>query len=281
MRFDNILNLRCMILALMSATALGGGLLAVMYRNARADPTVRRVVVRLPDWPLGKPPVTVALLADVHIGNVSMDAERLSRIVEQVNALHPDLVALAGDFIAGHDPGSATLLAPRLVAPLARLRAPFGTVAVLGNHDHWTGATAVAQALTKANVTVIANDAVARGPLAVAGLDDEPTRHARLGKTLAAVARLNGAGVLIAHSPIIGGALPAHIRLVLVGHTHCGQVVLPIVGAPQQVTDARYRCGIVREAGRLTIITAGLGTSMLPVRLGAPPDFWLVTLKGR
>lgn len=212
MRFKRIVSLRCAVLAVMTAMALVGGLLVVMYRNARADPVVRRIVVRLPDWPSGMSSVTVALLSDIHIGNAAMDAERLSRMVEQVNALHPDLVAMAGDFIAGHDPGSATLRAPGLVAPLAGLRAPFGMVAVLGNHDHLTGAAAVSQALAEANVTVLDNDAVARGPLAVAGMDDEPTRHAQLRKTLAAVTRLNGAGVLIAHSPVIRGALSPRIR---------------------------------------------------------------------
>ena len=51
---------------------------------------------------------------------------------------------------------------------------------------------------------------------------------------------------------------------------------VPIVGAPRQVTSPRYRCGIVRDPGRLTIVTAGLGTSALPIRIGAPPDVWLV-----
>lgn len=267
-----------MFLVLSAIAATGCAVFAIGYRNARADPVVRRATVALPAWPVGAPPVTVALLADLHIGNASMDADRLMRIVVQVNALHPDMIVIAGDFIAGHAPDSARQWAPLLVKPLAKLRAPLGVVAVLGNHDHWTGAAAVTTALRRADVLLLSNAAVRRGPLAIAGLDDPPTHHARLARTLAAVGALDGAGVMIAHSPMLSGRLSRRVRLVLAGHTHCGQVVLPIIGAPQQVTDGRYRCGLVRHPGRLTIVTAGLGTSMLPIRFGAPPDLWLVRL---
>lgn len=259
---------------------LAGGVTAYGFREARADPVVRQTAVALPDWPAGAAPITVALIADIHIGSLAMDAARLTRVVAQVNALHPDLVVMAGDFIDGHEAGSAVQRAPALTAPLSGLRAPLGVVAVLGNHDHWTGADAVAAALDRAGVLVLRNGAVMRGPLALAGLDDRPTRHARLAQTLAAVRSLRGAGVMLAHSPALGGRLPPRVRLVLAGHTHCGQVALPLVGAPRQVTTPHYRCGIVRDPGRLTIVTAGLGTSMVPIRLGAPPDLWLVRLGG-
>jgi predicted MPP superfamily phosphohydrolase len=268
--------LRRMMLILSAIAAIGAVMAVLAYRSARSDPVVRRTTVSLPDWPAGAAPVTVALMGDIHIGSAAMDAGRLTRIVSQVNALRPDLVVMVGDFISGHEPGSATRLAPSLTGPLAGLRAPMGAVAVLGNHDHWTGAAAVSAALTRAHVLVLRNQAAQRGPLAIAGLDDRPTRHARLAETVAAVKALDGAGVMIAHSPVLGGRLPPRVRLVLAGHTHCGQVVLPIVGAPRQVTSPRYRCGIVRDPGRLTIVTAGLGTSALPIRIGAPPDVWLV-----
>ncbi|MBO9621801.1 MAG: hypothetical protein J7500_03725 [Sphingomonas sp.] len=74
--------------------------------------------------------------------------------------------------------------------------------------------------------------------------------------------------------------LPARFGLVLAGHTHCGQIVLPLVGALASASrfGERYRCGIVREPGRITIVTSGLGASVLPLRYGAPPDWWMLTL---
>src|SRR3954462_6463540 len=82
---------------------LAAGLALWGHINARADPIVRRANVALPDWPAGAQPVTVALFSDVHIGNSTMDADRLTRIVAQVNALKPDLVLIAGDFASVHD----------------------------------------------------------------------------------------------------------------------------------------------------------------------------------
>lgn len=249
-------------------------LLAWMAASARADPVVRRARVAMPDWPSGARPVTLLLWSDLHIGNRATDAARLTRIADQVNALRPDLVVLAGDFVAGHERADAAE-APGLTAPLARLRPPLGTVAVLGNHDHWTNAAAVRRALQRAGVRVLANDAIRAGPLAIGSLDDGVTRHDRLPATLAAMARVGGAPVLLTHTPEVPG-FPR--GLVVAGHTHCGQIVLPFVGPPAEVTHERYRCGIVREGARATIVTAGTGTSVLPLRLGAPPDLWLLTL---
>jgi len=196
--------------------------------------------------------------------------------VALANTLHPDLILLAGDFVAGHE-GRDAVVAPDL-APLRMLSARLGSVAVLGNHDHWTDANAVRAALNAANVVVLENAAIRRGPLVIGGLGDAPTNRARLGTTRAAMARAGGVPLLMAHSLDVPGGWRG---LVVAGHTHCGQIVLPLLGAPIAVAAPRYRCGIVREAGRTTIVTAGTGTSVLPFRLGAPPDWWLLTVGGR
>lgn len=256
------------------------GLLAAMLWQARSTPRVRQTTVVLPEWPAGAHPVTVALLSDVHVGSRSIDAARLTRIVAQVNALHPDLVVLAGDFIAGHDPVDAGA-APQL-APLGGLTAPLGTVAVLGNHDYWTDPARVAATLRRAGITLLANQAVRRGPLAIGGIDDEPTGHDRMAATAAAMRVLPGARVMIGHSPDSAPAMPADMTLLLAGHTHCGQIVLPFVGAIHTASrfGRRYACGVMREGTRTVVVGAGLGTSVLPLRFGAPPDLWLVRLRG-
>ena len=256
------------------------GLVAAMLWQARSMPRVRETTVVLPDWPAGARPVTVALLSDLHVGSLTMDETRLARIVAQVNALHPDLVVLAGDFIAGHERVDADA-APQL-APLAGLVPPLGTVAVLGNHDYWTDPVRVAATLRRAGIAVIANDAVTRGPLVIGGIDDEPTGHDRIDDTVAAMRALPGAKVLLGHSPDNAPAMPADIALMLAGHTHCGQIALPVAGAIHTSSryGRRYACGVVREGPRTVIVGAGLGTSVLPFRFGAPPDLWLVRLHG-
>ena len=249
------------------------------YAEARRDPLVRTATIGLADWPTDAVPVRVALLSDIHLGSAAMDAPRLARIVGQINRQHPDLVLIAGDFIDGHAPGSAARLGPAMVAPLSRLRAPLGIVAVLGNHDHWTGETMVTRLLRDAHVTVLANQAVARGPLIIGGIDDSTTDHDDSAATLLAMLSLSGAQLFLSHSPDITRRLPSG-SLLLAGHTHCGQIVLPLIGTLDDVARAHWgdHCGLVQFRDRSVIVTGGLGTSDVPLRIGAPPDWWLVTL---
>lgn len=267
------LRMRRFLMILLLAPLLAAGW---CYANAVADPVVRRASVSLPGWPAGAAPVRVLLWSDLHLGNVATGRARLVDLVEQANAIEPDLVVLAGDYIAGHDPEDAQA-APGLAA-LAGLRAPLGVVAVLGNHEHWTDALRVQRTLEEAGVTVLANEATRRGPLAVGGFDDLVTGHQRIGQTVATVRRLGGARLLVSHTPDIAPLLAKDLPLLLAGHTHCGQMVFPLFGPPFDVSAPRYRCGLVREGSRLTVVTAGTGTSVLPFRLGASPDWWLLTL---
>ena len=110
---------------------LGGGAILWGLAGARADPVVRRATIVLPDWPAEAPAAHVVLISDIHIGTIAMGAGRLTRIVGQVNALKPDLVLIAGDFIYGHERDGAARFSDPMIAPLAMLRARLGVVAVL------------------------------------------------------------------------------------------------------------------------------------------------------
>ncbi|MDF2605546.1 metallophosphoesterase [Sphingomonas sp.] len=260
--------------------AAGSVLTVLAWREAHRDPVIRRASIPLPGWPAGRPPVTVALASDIHIGGGAMDGARLDRIVAQINAAAPDLIVLAGDFIDGHDAETARDNAPVLTQALRGLRAPLGAIAVLGNHDHDSDPARIAAALAAANISVLDNAATQRGPLAIGVVGDAYSGNDDLPVTLRALARLDGARLLVTHSPDIAPDMPADASLLLAGHTHCGQIVLPLLGAlwvPSRFGD-RYRCGIVREGARTVLTTAGLGTSLLPLRYGAPPDVWLLRL---
>lgn len=262
---------------------------AIGYREAVSVPIVRHARMALPDWPTGAPPVRIALLSDVHVGSVTMSPARLARVVAQVNALHPDLVVIAGDFVNGHAIGEARADMPSLTATLKALHAPLGIVAVLGNHDHWTGAGAVTAALRAANIPVLANGATQRGPLTIVGIDDAASGHADPAAAFRSAAGLGGARVALTHSPdIIPHLPPSAAALVLAGHTHCGQLVVFGRGlvmkrpfSPYRLYDPHYRCGVVRDGAQTTIVTAGVGSGSAPLRLGAPPDFWIVDVGPR
>jgi uncharacterized protein len=253
------------------------GLAVIAWLSATSPPIERHATLHAP----GAEGQRIVLLSDLHLVNAATSAARLHRIVDQVNALHPDLVLIAGDMIAGHEPADAQTGTPALAAELLRLKPKTGTVAVLGNHDHWTNAPLVTAALQRAGITVVENDAVRRGPFAIIGVGDVYSRHADLGRAQAAAKRVGGLAIYLTHSPDIAPAIFS--GLVLAGHTHCGQVVLPFYGPITSVTrfGDRYQCGIRREGARTVITTGGTGTSVVPFRFMAPPDLWVLDVKGR
>jgi len=122
---------------------------------------------------------------------------------------------------------------------------------------------------------------VRRGPVVIGGVDDAYSEHADLAATLAAAETLGGPIVLLSHGALpfkqAGGPLPPF----LAAHTHCGQIALPFVG-PLYLPykhPIRYACGRYDEPGRTIVVSGGVGTSNLPLRLNAPPDYWLITLR--
>lgn len=266
---------------LMFAILIAAAGLAWGYAGAVADPEIRRASLALPGLPAGSPPLRVLLVSDIHVAGPDMSPERLTAIVATMNGLDPDLVLIAGDLISDRKVATRTYSLADAIAPLARLKPRLGTFAVLGNHDHWRDATEARHALAAARVTVLDNEAVQAGPLAIGGLDDAFTRHEDLAATVEAMRRLPGARLLLSHSPDPFPDVPSDIKLMLAGHTHCGQIRLPLVGALSTMSryGERYACGLVRENGKVLITGAGLGTSLLPLRIGAPPEMWLIELR--
>ena len=87
--------------------------------------------------------------------------------------------------------------------------------------------------------------------------------------------------VLVTHGPDIVPGLPSPVAAVFAGHTHCGQIAMPLIGAISYVSryGDRFACGLIDDKGQKVVVGAGLGTSIMPLRYGAPPDVWLITLK--
>lgn len=280
----------------------GFGLGGYAYAWEPARQGVTRYRLKPAGWPDGKQ-LRLAAISDLHVGGVHMPLSRVGAIVDQVNLLKPDLVLLLGDFVASRARRPGDPAPSEWASELARLAAPAGRFAVLGNHDWWQderaqhglgGPTQSGLALETAGIPVLENRAVrletGAGPLWLAGLGDQEAfamrrrpRGRRYGiddlpATLAMVED-DAPLILMAHKPDIFAGAPARITLTLSGHTHGGQVRLfgwsPLV--PSRYGN-RYAYGHVRENGRDLIVSAGLGTSKLPIRLGAPPEIVLVEL---
>jgi predicted MPP superfamily phosphohydrolase len=259
----------------------GVALLAKGYWNATRDPMVRTAMVAVADWPAGQPPLKLLLLSDIHVAGPDMPPERLARIVVQLNRLRPDLVLIAGDLVSEKRSATHIYTAAEVVAPLGKLRAPLGVVVAPGNHDHWFKPDALRGELEQRGLRVLQNEAIRLGPLIVGGVDDDYSGHDDVPATLAAIDRL-GAGVplLLTHSPDIIPDVQRPVAAIFAGHTHCGQIRFPFVGALTYVSryGDRFACGDMTDDGQRIFVGAGLGTSLLPLRYLTPPDAWLVTL---
>ena len=268
--------------------------------------TIRRYRPALPGWPAGLR-LRIAVLADIHACDPWMTPARIAGIVARTNALKPDLTVLLGDYAGSHRLTRGLMPAADWAAPLGGLAAPLGVHAILGNHDWWDdddaqrrgdGPVAGQIALEAVGISVLENRAL---PLALdggrvwlAGLGDQlafhpSRRHGRrhwrgrddLPGTLAQVTD-RAPVILLAHEPDIFPAVPARVALTLAGHTHGGQVRLfgtsPVVPSAH---GGRYAYGHVTEPDRRgrprqLIVSGGLGCSILPVRLGMPPEIVLV-----
>jgi uncharacterized protein len=256
-----------------------------------------------PRWPKDAR-LKAAIIADIHACEPFMSAARVRAIAELANQGKPDIIFLLGDFNGGHNYATAAVMPEQWGEALSILKAPLGSYAVLGNHDWWHGALpriagdngeSVRKALRAAGIAVLENDVVrlaAQGqPFWVAGLGDQMAhwtgrRHNFRGEddltgTLARI-KDDAPILLLAHEPYIFERVPARVSLTLCGHTHGGQVTLPFISEHY----ARRHFGMDRiyghivETDRHMIISAGLGTSIFPVRFMRPPEVVFINLGG-
>ncbi|MGY3404223.1 putative MPP superfamily phosphohydrolase [Bradyrhizobium sp. GM5.1] len=245
----------------------------------------------------------IAVIADIHACDPWMSLERIEAIVDRTNALNADIIVLLGDYVAGLHQVTRIIPASEWAKVLAGLKAPLGVHAVMGNHDYWAdrivqqaghGPTVAHRALETAGIPVYENDVVrlAKDGRAfwLAGLGDQlaflPARRFRstgrfgaddLDATLAKVTD-DAPIILLAHEPNIAPRVPARVALQLSGHTHGGQVRLlgwspavpPQHGLRLAYGHVRLKCDV--------IISGGLGCSIMPLRVGVPPEIVEVTL---
>lgn len=275
--------------SLAAVVAVGWALGVWAFLVEPATLTVRHVTVESATW--RGPPLRIGVISDTHVAAPHTDVARIERLVARMNAERPDVVVLLGDYAGGHEPASvrATPEASEIlrgVEAFRSLSSPLGTWAVLGNHDSWFDDAAIAAALGRADVTVLDNRAArverANGAFWIAGLADmhSPREGPRVGATLGEVA--DAAPVIVlTHWPDPFREVPGGVALTLAGHTHCGQVNLPVLGRLVHASEAseRWPCGLYDEGGRKLFVTGGVGVSILPVRFRAPPEIVVLTLR--
>ncbi len=220
----------------------------------------------------------IAFLSDFHRGP-HVDSSHIARAVQMACEAAPDLILLGGDFVS-----QSVAYVESCARELARLRAPLGVYACLGNHDCWTDPDAITEALHRVGIRVLRNAGLeVADHLWVAAVDDvwegRPSLEAALrGMPTDALA------VLLAHEPDYADTVAAdgRIALMLSGHTHGGQVRLPLFGPPiLPYLGQRYPAGLYTLGEMTLYVTRGVGLVAPPVRLNCRPEVTVLTLRQR
>ena len=224
----------------------------------------------------------MAVVSDLHAGSPQVRPPELRRIAETIREARPDLVLFLGDFIDDGVALGEEVPPERAADALEPVDAPLGVFGVLGNHDWSYDGARVRRAMERAGIRILENEAVDLGDFWLAVVGDRASSRARVDDALARVPA--GDRVIVAtHSPDVFPEIPTRVSLTLAGHTHGGQVNVPLLRGswiPSRF-GARYADRVVEEDGRVLFVHPGIGTSTVPIRLGAPPEVSVLTLRGR
>lgn len=224
----------------------------------------------------------IVQISDIHMGTW-MNAERLSGLVTLVNQLSADTLVFTGDFLTHDLPGIVESMEPIF----SRFKAKDAKLAVLGNHDYWSNPKKVRSLLRNTLITNLSNRIypINRGTdtLIFAGLDDYYNGHADLDAVLAQLpCPPDSPVILLVHVADFAdiAAETGRFDLQLSGHTHGGQIVLPLIGAPiLPPLGKKYRSGWYKIKNMLHYTTRGVGTSSIPVRFNCPAEITVITLR--
>src|SRR5215471_9567975 len=259
-----------------SAVPFGAAAYGLLYERLNVEVTRRRIALaRLPKAFEG---FRIAQLSDIHISSF-MPAETIRRCVALTNQLKPDLVVLTGDYL-GWDPAAQAAV----VEALAGLHAPYGVFGSLGNHETITGTEAsIAQMFAAKGIRILRQERAAvqlRGEtINVIGIDDSDENL----RGLEGLVMPDTINILLVHSVYpqdFERVVEVGVDLTLAGHTHGGQLSLESIrrGLCLARLETPYVSGWYEKSGRQVYVNRGIGTTMIPIRLGARPEITILEL---
>ena len=222
-------------------------------------------------------------MSDLHVGSPHRSLSNLKTLVSATNAERPDLIVVLGDLVIQGVAGGRFVEPEPIAAELSALHAPLGVIAILGNHDWWYDGNRVRRALEANGIPVLENQNMHLTyhgqSVWVCGLADLWTRGDHLTETLAKI-HDDDPVIVLMHNPDSFPEMPDRVSLTLAGHTHGGQVNLPLIGRPVVPSKfgQRYAYGLVEEGARKLFVTSGIGTSIIPARFRVPPEIVVLIL---
>ena len=265
---------RLIRLILLTGVALAGW--AFVWEPSRL--TEKDYTLRLPEWPAACADYRVAVVSDIHAGAPYIGLEKIDRMVAMIQKQKPDLVLLPGDFVIQEVLGGSFIAPEVLAQHLKPLLLQSKVYAVLGNHDAWLDSKRVQAAFENAGIAVLEDRAI---PITkkqcqfwLLGLSDYTEGKLEYYQAFSTVPA-DSPTLAFTHNPdIFPDLFKARFSLLVAGHTHGGQVNLPFIGravVPSKYGE-RYAIGHIRESDRHLFVSPGIGTSILPVRFGVPPE---------
>jgi predicted MPP superfamily phosphohydrolase len=246
---------------------------------------VSRINLKLPRLDPAFKGIKLVQISDAHLG-FWMNKERLDRILDLAVAEKPDYFILTGDFIEKHPQDMSREESIAVISgTFSKLAAYRPTIAVLGNHDHRVNAWMIQQSLAEAGVLVLRNSitTIKRGAskMHIAGVDDVREGMARLDQVLRELPA-DGASILLVHEPDFAdtSAATGRFDLQLSGHSHGGQIVLPLLG-PVYLPDfgQKYPSGLYDVSGMLLYTNRGIGVTGIRARFNCRPEITVFTLE--
>lgn len=240
---------------------------------------VKHKTLYLPNWSEKHNGLKVAVLSDFHVNKWGITPKKLKEVVAKTNAESPDLICLLGD-LDSYLIERVKLDKKDLSNTMSKLKAEYGVFSILGNHDY--GPRVVKPILQNAGITVLENKRtvvwVNEEPIIIYGLKDL-WQYSTKAKNVVNKDENVKSMILLSHNPDLFPDVPDFVSLTLSGHTHGGQICLPILGGifTPSVWEQRYNKGYIVEDGKHLFVTSGLGFS-LPIRFGNIPEIVILEL---
>jgi len=248
------------------------------FSNALDLPGVRRHRLDLPNLPTEWEGLSILQISDVHAGPY-MDADRMMRMRDMAGRLNPDIIVFTGDQMDRRDSD-----ADIFVQGFSGISAPMGVWGILGNHDHFINPRRSEWALEAAGIQPLVNSAVtferSGASLALIGIEDLQAREGRAPDFSLIEKYPTSFRICLCHQPQgWHQAAAAGAHLTISGHTHGGQIAL--TGRTLNVArfSTRYIAGPYRRDEAFLYVSRGVGVGAVPVRVGAPPEIDLLTLR--
>lgn len=246
-----------------------------LRRRAISHPRIEQPELFLPDLDPEHDGIRIGQLTDVHVGRATPVA-RIRAAIDQLNRAGCDLVVMTGDYLSHHERGVGLLR-----EQLAGIEGPVASV--LGNHDHWVDARGAARALDHLGYMPLQNAntrLMVRGrPLTLIGIDDLVTQNADVPRAFRGAGE--GSRIVLAHVPRTAELLfDQRASLVLSGHTHGGHVNIPgVTRVLMRRAQEHYLAGTYEIADTLLYVSRGIGGAVVPLRVNAPPEVTVLTLR--